>query len=173
MSTPPSGRPPNFEEIIRYFCSEGVEFVIIGGLAASLHGSSYITVDTDLCYNRSTQNLDRIARALTAIHATLRGAPADLPFRLDAKTIKAGLNFTFSTDLGDIDIFGEVSGIGSYSDVLSETEEIMLFGFRVHVLGLDGLIRAKRAASRRKDLMIMPELEALRELQRKKKDEKK
>lgn len=173
MSTPPSGRPPNFEGIIRHFCSEDVEFIIIGGLAASLHGSSYITVDTDLCYNRSPKNINRLAKSLTSIHATLRDAPPNLPFHPDSETLRAGLNFTFSTDLGDIDLFGEVGGLGLYSDVLRQAEEITLFGFSVHVLSLDGLLRAKRATARRKDLTIVPELEALRELQKKRKEEKK
>jgi len=164
MTNQPGSRPPDFDGIIRHFCSEGVEFVIIGGLAATLHGSAYITTDVDFCYNRSLQNLDRLARALTAIHATLRGAPPDLPFRPDASTLKAGLNFTFVTDMGDIDIFGEVSGLGPFSEVVKEAEEVSLFGFPVRILTLDGLIRAKRAAGRRKDLTIVPELEALREL---------
>lgn len=171
MNNHPDSRPPDFEGIIRHFCSEGVEFIIIGGLAATLHGSAYITTDVDFCYNRSHQNLGRLARALSEIHATLRGAPPDLPFRPDASTLKAGLNFTFVTDLGDIDMFGEVSGLGPFSDVVKEAEEVSLFGFPVRVLTLDGLIRAKRAAGRRKDLTIVPELEALREL-REDKDKK-
>lgn len=173
MNGPSKNRPPNFEEIIRHFCSEKVEFVIIGGLAAALHGSSYITVDADFCYDRSPKNLDNLARALNKIHTTLRDASPDLPFHPDAATLKAGLNFTFSTDLGDIDIFGEVSGLGSYSEVLRETEEMTLFGFSVHVLSLEGLVRAKRATARRKDLTIVPELEALRELQKKQDKRKK
>ena len=164
MTDQSGSRPPDFDGIIRHFCSEGVEFVIIGGLAATLHGSAYITTDVDFCYNRSPQNLDRLARALTAIHATLRGAPPDLPFRPDVSTLRAGLNFTFVTDLGDIDMFGEVIGFGSFSEVVKDAEELSLFGFTVRILTLNGLIRAKRAAGRRKDLTIVPELEALREL---------
>ena len=168
MNNPSSSRPPNFELIIRHFCSSGVEFVIIGGLAASIHGSSYVTVDVDFCYNRTPQNLECLARALTTIHAKLRSAPSELPFRPDAATLKAGLNFTFSTDLGDIDIFGEIAGLGTFAEVVKDSEELILFGYPVRVLSLDGLIRAKRATARRKDLIIVPELEAIRELRKEK-----
>ena len=168
MNDQSGSRPPDFEAIIRHLCSEKVEFVIIGGMAAALHGSAYITVDVDISYDRSPQNLDHLARALAAIHARLRDAPPDLPFRPDPDTLKAGLNFTFMTDLGDIDIFGEVTGLGLCSEVIKQSEEMELYGNRVRILGLDGLILAKRAASRRKDLTLVPELEALRELKKKK-----
>ena len=85
-----------------------VEFVIIGGMAAVAHGSAYLTLDLDLCYSRKKENVEKLAQALASFHPRLRGAPADLPFRLDAATLRSGLNFTLTTDVGDLDILGEV-----------------------------------------------------------------
>jgi len=95
----------------------GVEFVVIGGVALVLHGSARTTGDLDVCYSRSAHNLAALEHALAPFHPTLRGAPSDLPFRLDAATLRAGLNFTLSTTAGDLDLLGEVAGVGAFADV--------------------------------------------------------
>ncbi len=143
-----------------------VEFVIIGGMAAVAHGSAYLTVDLDLCYSRKKENLEKLAHALEPFHPLLRGAPQNIPFSLDVSTFKSGLNFTLATDLGDLDLLGEVAGLGGYAEVLSFSEELELFGMRSKVLTLEGLIKAKRAVGRAKDLRLLPELEALLEIRK-------
>ena len=141
----------------------GVECVIIGGVAAALHGSSTPTYDLDVCYARDPANLDRLAQALTAVHATLRGAPAGLPFILDAETLRRGVNFTFDTGIGPLDILGEISGVGRFDEARAGAVVYELFGSRFPVLSLEKLISAKRAAGRTKDLEMIPELEAIQE----------
>jgi len=94
----------------------------------------------------------------------LRGAPLGLPFVLDVPTLKAGLNFTLITDAGDIDLLGEVSGLGAYEDVQNSAEEVEVFGHQCWVLTIEGLIRSKQAAGREKDLRLIPELKALQAL---------
>jgi hypothetical protein len=94
----------------------------------------------------------------------MRGAPPGLPFRFDPPTIQAGLNFTLTTDLGDLDVLGEVSGIGFYDKVLAMSEEKEVYGLMVRVLSLDGLIAAKKAAGRTKDKLHLLELEELKKL---------
>ena len=143
-----------------------VEFIIIGGMAAVAHGSAYLTLDLDLCYSRKKENLQKLAEALTSFHPRLRGAPPDLPFCLDAAALRSGLNFTLTTNVGDLDILGEVSGLGGYSEALSFSEEVELYGMRCRVLTLEGLIKTKKAAGRVKDLMLLPELEALLEIRK-------
>lgn len=143
-----------------------VEFVIIGGMAAVAHGSAYLTVDLDLCYSRKKENLEKLAQALAPFHPWLRGAPPDLPFSLDVNAFKSGLNFTLTTDLGDLDLLGEVAGLGGYAKVLSFSEGLELFGMRCEVLTLEGLIKSKRAVGRAKDLRLLPELEALLEIRK-------
>lgn len=150
-----------FEELLQRLYAEGVEFVIIGGVAAIAQGASWVTQDLDICYARSEINYRALANALAGVHPTLRGAPAGLPFILDDTTIRNGLNFTLSTDLGDIDLLGEVSGLGSYAQVASLSEPVTLYDVPCHILSVEGLIRAKKAAGRVKDLLHLKELEAL------------
>lgn len=144
----------------------GLEFVVIGGVAALVHGSATMTYDVDLCYFRSHENIERLCRALADVHPTLRGAPKEVPFRLDPPTVQAGLNFTLDTDLGALDLLGEVPPLGGYAQVLEHAETAELFGFPIAVLSLDALIRVKRATGRTKDKLVLPELEALQELRR-------
>jgi predicted nucleotidyltransferase len=153
------------EALVGLLADGGVEFVVVGGLAAVVHGSAYVTHDVDVCYGRSATNVDRLCKALAPLHPTLRGAPPGLPFRVDPPTVAAGLNFTLDTDLGALDL-GEVQGLGTYAQVVEHSEVVRLFGRSVQVLTLEALILAKRAAGRRKDLLLLPELEALLDLKK-------
>jgi hypothetical protein len=142
-----------------------VDCVIVGGVAATIHGSLLLTNDLDVCYARNATNLKQLAEALQSVHARLRNAPAGLPFILDAETLKRGLNFTFTTDIGDLDLLGEVRGVGHYQEVLAGSVTVELFGYRFAVIDIGKLITAKRAAGRPKDLIALRELEAIQEAQ--------
>ena len=152
------------EEILPHLIGHEVDFVIIGGVAITWHGSAYVTYDLDLCYSRSRVNLERIANALAPFHPRPRDFPNDLPFVWDKQTLQNGTNFTLTTDLGDIDLLGEVSGLGDYEAVRASAVILQVFGLTCQVLSLVGLIAAKRAAGRPKDLLVLPELEALLEV---------
>jgi hypothetical protein len=141
-----------------------VEFVIIGGVAISAHGSSYLTYDLDVAYARTRDNFKRLAAALAPYHPRPRDFPADLPFVWDERTLQQGMNFTLTTDLGNLDLLGEVKGLGDFDQVRAQSVVLTLFGIECRVLSLDALIVAKRAAGRAKDLLALPELEALREV---------
>ncbi|MFQ5593411.1 MAG: nucleotidyltransferase [Anaerolineae bacterium] len=156
----------DLERILRRLENSEVEFVIIGGVAAVAHGSARATFDIDLCYRRTPENLARLVDALAPLHPRLRDVPEGLPFRWDARTLERGLNFTLQTDAGAVDLLGEVAGLGSYEQVLVASEEMELYGMAVHVLTLESLIAAKRAAGRPRDLEHLLELEALLELRR-------
>ena len=153
----------DFEKVLVLLADSQVRFVIVGGLAVTIHGSAYVTFDFDLCYARDAENFSRLTHALQPLRPRLRGSPEDLPFRLDEETLKRGLNFTLTTDLGDIDLLGEVAGIGAYAAASDVSMPVELFGRTFAVLTLDALIASKRAAGRPKDLQVLPELEALRE----------
>ncbi len=139
-----------------------VRFVVIGGIALVLHGSSRTTGDIDICYARDDSNLRAIENALRDLRPTLRGAPPELPFRLDAATLRAGLNFTLSTDAGDIDLLGEVAGIGTHADAAADAVTFQVFDLPLRVLSLAALERAKRAAGRRRDLLDLAEIHEIR-----------
>ncbi len=151
------------EKGLRLLAEYQVNCVVVGGVAAWANGSSQATFDVDVCYARDVPNLTRLIRALQSVNATLRGAPKDIPFSLDQETLRRGLNFTFETDIGDIDLLGEVHGVGTYADCLENSEAVEIFGYPFRVISLEKLIDAKRAAGRMKDLMALPELEAILE----------
>ncbi len=153
----------NLKKLITCLTNNQVEFVVIGGVAATVHGSAYVTYDLDICYSRDVENLARVVKALAPYHPRLRDVPDDLPFFWDERTLRRGLNFTLKTDLGDIDLLGEVTGIGDFEQALASSILVQLFGVECAVLSLEALIKAKRAADRPKDHLILPELEALLE----------
>jgi predicted nucleotidyltransferase len=154
------------EETLRALYDAKVEFVLIGGAAMQMQGSAHLTEDLDFCYSRSAKNVERLASALEPYHPRLRGAPDNLPFRFDAATIKRGLNFTLMTDLGALDFLGEVSGVGDYAEVKKISDAMDIFGMDFLVLSLSGLIRAKKAAGRKRDLEVIPELQGLLDLRK-------
>ncbi len=151
------------EKGLRLLAEYQVNCVVVGGVAAWANGSSQATFDVYVCYARDVSNLTRLIHALQSVKATLRGAPKDIPFILDEETLRRGLNFTFETDVGDIDLLGEVKGVGTYADCLENSEVVEIFGYPFRVISLGKLIDAKRAAGRMKDLMALPELEAILE----------
>lgn len=153
----------DLKAILTLLRDTGVEFVLVGGLAATAHGSARLTVDVDIVYARTPQNMARLVAALSPYSPYLRGAPPGLPFRWDVETIRRGLNFTLTTTLGSLDLLGEIAGGGIYPDLLPESIEVEVFGVSCRCLDLDPLIRVKRAAGRPKDLEVIAELEALRE----------
>ena len=153
----------DFKALLRALAESDVEFILVGGVAATVHGSTRLTAVVDVVYERSRDNLDRLALALTPYHPYLRGAPPGLPFRWDSQTLERGLNFTLTTDLGALDLLGEITGGGRYSDLLPHSIVIRVFGIECRCLGLDRLIDVKRAAGRPKDLEAIAELEAIRE----------
>lgn len=153
----------NFETVVRTLGDAGVDFVIVGGLAATIHGSARLTQDIDFVYARARNNVARLVASLEPYEPYLRGVPRGLPFEWSEETVERGLNFTLTTSVGDIDLLGEIIGGGRFEDLLPHCVVVDLFGCRCRCLDLPGLIRTKRAAGRPKDLEVIAELEALLE----------
>jgi len=153
----------NLFEVARLLSAAGVDFVIVGGVAIRSHGGNYITEDLDICHSRSRDNLKRLANVLAPLNPRPRGIDANLPFIFDWSTLQHGTNFTFVTSMGDVDLLGEVKGLGGYDDLLKDSITIDLDGFPTHVLSIQGLINAKEAAARPKDEPGLKVLYALRE----------
>ena len=159
--------PTDFQTIITVLTQKQVKFILVGGLAGNLHGSARLTYDVDVVYARDRENIRQLADALRPFSPYLRGAPPGLPFSWDEKTIQMGLNFTLVLSLGDLDLLGEVSGGGTYAQLLPFADEVSAFGAKFLCVGLPKLIQLKRAAGRPKDLEAIAELQALLEERRK------
>ncbi len=157
----------DFRALISLLASGGVEFIIVGGAAATAHGSARLTQDLDVVYRRTPENITRLARSLAPHAPYLRGAPPGLPFIWDEQTITHGLNFTLTTDLGALDLLAEIAGGGGYDDLLPHSISLRLYGVECMCLGLARLIHVKRAAGRPKDLEAIAELETILEEQEK------
>jgi hypothetical protein len=151
----------DFRHLLEALSQGGVEFAIVGGFAATAHGSAHVTVDLDIVYRRTPDNIARLVRALTGLNPYLRGAPPGLPFTFNEATVQRGLNFTLTTAAGDLDVLGEVAGGGTYDALLPQSEVREVFGFPCRFVDLPTLIYLKRAAGRPKDLERIAELEAL------------
>lgn len=154
-----------FRELISTLSRANVEFIVVGGVAATGHGSARLTRDLDVVYRRTHDNTSQLVSCLAPLNPYLRGAPPGLPFSWSEETIKNGLNFTLTTSLGALDLLGEITGGGSYEDILPHSINLQLHGIECFCLGLDYLIKVKRAAGRPKDFEAIAELEAIREEQ--------
>jgi predicted nucleotidyltransferase len=155
--------PNRFKSLLEVLAQADVQFILIGGVAANLHGSARATFDIDIVYARSRENFAAIALALAPLAPYLRGAPPGLPFRLDEKTLAHGLNFTLTTALGDLDLLGEVAGGGTYENLLTKSMWTKIDGLSIRCATLDQLIFLKNAAGRPKDFESVAELRAIKE----------
>jgi predicted nucleotidyltransferase len=151
----------SFESMLRGLNDAGVEYIVIGGVAAVAHGSSFLTNDLDVCYRAGREHLERLAQLLRAWKAYPRGWEPGLPFEMDARTFATTPVLTLATSEGQLDLLDTVAGVGGYEEALKSSEEIMAFGLRFRVLSLPAILAAKRATGRTKDLAQLPALEAL------------
>jgi hypothetical protein len=150
-------KAPDLGALLEPLLRHRVDFVIVGGMAGTVHGSSYPSYDLDVAYARDRPNLERLVAALSDIGVTLRGAPPELEFQLDAPTLDNGANFTFQTPYGDFDVLADVGGVSSYSDLRAAAEQKEIAGVAVPVASIDHLIAMKRAANRTKDKLMLEE----------------
>jgi predicted nucleotidyltransferase len=155
-----------FEQIIAALVAAGVRFVVVGGVAATLHGSARLTNDLDLCYDAALDNLEALARLLRSWHAYLREVEPGLPFTLDVRALRTTPIMTLVTDLGNLDLLDRVLGLGGYAEVLAASEPVHLKRIEFRALTLPALIAAKKATGRPKDREHVIELEALLALRR-------
>ncbi len=146
-------------QLVEILNEHGVAYVLIGGLAATLYGSPYITSDVDIVPQESRTNLEHLSAALEAIHARIRVADEEgVPFRHDAATLSQVRVWNLTTDLGDLDITFVPSGTRGYDDLVREVNRIRLGNVEVPVASLADVIRSKEAAGRDKDRLVLPVL---------------
>ena len=127
-----------------------VDFIVIGGVAAALHGGSLVTADLDIMYERSSGNLQRLAEVLRSLNVRLRGAE-ELPLTVDAALLRNGDRFTFTSQAGDIDCLATADGAAPFPDLKARAVRQPLNAGAILVASLPDLITMKRAVNRPKD----------------------
>jgi predicted nucleotidyltransferase len=153
-----------FETILAALVAQGIRFVVVGGVAAAVHGSVRFTNDIDICYDTTPDNIKRLVQVLTDWNAYLRGVEPGLPFVLDARTFSTTPLMTLTTTMGAIDLLDMVPGVGDYAAAFAKSEQVRIGETQFRALTLDALIASKRAAGRKKDREHLIELEAIRAL---------
>jgi hypothetical protein len=155
--------PLQAEEIFAALDRHSVRYVLIGGLAATLHGSPLPTTDVDICPSRERDNLERLATALEELDARIRtpDTPQGLRFPKDATFLGNVQLLNLVTSFGDLDISFQPSGTTGYADLATSTVGMTIHGISVAVAALEDVIRSKEAANRPKDLRSLPLLRQL------------
>lgn len=142
-----------------------VQFIVIGGQAEYIFGSPRVTFDIDLCYRRTTENLENLAAALKELKVSLRGAPKDLPIILDARALALGNNYTFETpNDGDLDFLGYVEPLGDYDRLDKTASNYEVGDLQLRVIALDDLITVKQHINRPKDRESLYQLLAIKRI---------
>jgi hypothetical protein len=149
------------EPILRALVARGVDFVVIGGIAAVLHGSARLTYDLDLCFAPDTANLAALGDVLVALDARLRGVDEPVPFVPDAAALRRIEVLTLATRLGDVDVLVRPAGAPSSEGLRRRADRYDVGDFWVLVASVQDLIAMKRAAGQPKDLADVAELEAI------------
>lgn len=160
---PPEFRP---DRLFARLSDGGVDYVVIGGLAAQAHGSATFTNDTDVCYATDDDNLRRLGEVLVALGARLRGVAEDVPFVPDGRTLRRTQVLTLDTPYGGLDVLAAPSGFPGYAALSERAMTIEWAGATIKVTSLEDLIAMKRSAGRPKDLLAVEELEAIQRILR-------
>jgi hypothetical protein len=152
------------DHLLAALTTHGVDFVVIGGIAATLLGSARDTFDLDICPATDRGNLTSLGKALSELGARLRGVEAAVPFVPDERTLAHIEVLTLETDWGPLDVLMRPSGSPPWERLRKRAERKDLGSFSVLVASIDDLIAMKTAAGRDKDLIVVEELEAIRRL---------
>ncbi|HEX5206281.1 MAG TPA: hypothetical protein VFW10_00640 [Steroidobacteraceae bacterium] len=150
-------------QLLQRLCDANVDFVVVGGFAALVYGSTQITRDLDICAVLSHQDVAKLREALRDFNPTHRLTPQRLSFLTNPDSDVRVQNLYLETDIGTVDVLSSIRGIGDFERVRAGSVELQLFGRRCRVISLDDLIRAKEAMGREKDLFTAKELRAIRE----------
>ncbi len=150
--------------LLRELVRHGVDFVVVGGIAMVVHGSSRLTQDLDICFASDAANLSVLGTALSHAGATLRGIDDDVPFVPDARTLAQLSTVTLQTRHGPIDLLREPSGAPPYVDLRRRALRVEIDGMAVLVASLEDLAEMKRAAGRPKDRLDLEEIDVIRRL---------
>lgn len=152
----------NLVQLIQVLQKSDIDFVIVGGYSAVLHGSSLVTQDLDVCISFDDNAVSRLRECLATFHPKHRMTPQKLSFLEHPQKVEGVKNLYLETDLGMLDVLGFVGGVGEFERVKSKALEIEFMGYPCHILSIDDLIAAKEFMGRPKDLMAVKELKCFK-----------
>ena len=147
--------------LLSHLTEHGVDFVVVGGLAATLHGSERNTFDLDICPAQDETNLQVLGQALIEVDAKLRGVEEDVPFLPDDRSLRGIQILTLDTSFGPLDILSRPDGAPPYKHLRARATRLDLGGQAVSVASIDDLVAMKRAAGRAKDNEDVERLESI------------
>jgi len=155
--------PQNDQALLTRLRDCGLQFVVIGGVAAVYYGAPVATFDLDICCPFGEENVRKIQSAVKDLHPFHRLTANKLPLEVTESTFADLKNLYLQTDLGKLDCLSEVSGVGDFDAVLRRSVRASFSYGEVKFLTLEGLIAAKEAAGREKDLAALRYLRAIKE----------
>jgi hypothetical protein len=153
-------------ELLRLLVEHDVAFIVIGGIAATVRGSPYATVDVDITPRRDRANLSRLSDALRALDARVYVSPTEsLRFEHDGHSLADAVVWNLATTFGGLDISFEPAGTSGYADLADRATTVDVGGVEVTVAALEDIVRSKQAADREKDRVVLPALRRLLDLE--------
>lgn len=158
---------PNVKTILQRLLENRVDFVLVGGLAATMYGASTVTYDVDVCFDFSLENVQRLLHALEGIHPKVRTQTSWCSLCETAPEKIVGLkNLYLQTDCGGLDLLGSLIEIGDYQEVKRNSLEITVFDKPCRVITIESLIKVKEQMERPKDKQVAIELKMILEKQK-------
>jgi hypothetical protein len=135
-----------------------VEFLVVGGVCAVLHGAPVATFDLDIVPERSEVNVERLLRALQGLDAIYRDL-AGRTLRPEVTGLRGPGHHRLMTRSGPLDVLGEIGAHRDHAALSPRSRDVEVGeGLKVRVLDLDALIETKTEAGRAKDLATLPTL---------------
>jgi hypothetical protein len=152
---------PELTTLLELLCASGVEFILVGGLAAVSQGAPITTFDIDIVPSTEVANIDVLVDFLDTVNARFRGRPDGQILRPTSNDISAGGHCLLMTDLGPLDVLGQIEQGLKFKDLLDDSTEIPFKGHMLRVLTLEAMVRMKKSSTRKKDQRYLPILEEI------------
>lgn len=152
----------DLEKLLKILIVSPLDFVVIGGFAAVLHGCDQSTRDVDICLVLSPENVQNLRAILAPLHPKIRTSKEKLSFLEHPHQLNNLTNLHLETDFGILDLVSHVQAVGDYYDVLKNAKTIQLYGHECHLIDIDDLIRCKKSLAGHRDLAVAEELEAIK-----------
>jgi len=157
----------DFTDLLKILSKGKVDFVIVGGYAGIVYGSTVVTEDIDICCDFSVENLLRLQKALAKVHPVHRMTPKKIKLNLTKENCGQFKNLYLDTDIGQLDCLNSISGVGDFKQVKKASVPIEVEGTKLRVLNIDALIESKKAMKRNSDMQAITQLEAMQKMKSK------